>query len=79
MHNDKRRVRRRGYAMSLDDDLEPRFQGHKAGFDEMNVEGLSVEELNAYIEHAKAEIARAEAEIKSREALRGDADALFKS
>ena len=65
--------------MSLDDDLEPTFKGHKSNFDEMNVEGLSGEELNAYIEQAKKEIARAEAEISSREVLRGDADALFKS
>ena len=65
--------------MILDDDQEPNFQGHKSGFNEMNIEGLSVEELNAYIKYAKNEIARAEAEIASREALRGDADALFKS
>lgn len=65
--------------MSLDDDLDPSFKGHKDGFDEMNVEALSLEELKEYIAHAQAEIARAEAEIKSREALRGDADALFKS
>lgn len=65
--------------MSLDDDLEPNFKGRKDGFDEMNVEALSIEELKEYIAHAQAEIARAEAEIESREALRGDADALFKS
>lgn len=64
--------------MSLEDDLEPTFQGHKNAFDEMNVESLSIEELKAYIAHAGNEIARAEAEIKSRESLRGDADALFK-
>lgn len=65
--------------MSSDDDLEPTFKGHKADFDSMNVESLSLEELKDYIEHAKREIGRAEAEISSREALRGDADALFKS
>lgn len=65
--------------MSRDDDLEPTFQKVKPGFDAMNVEALSLEELNEYIAHAQSEIARAEAEIKSREALRGDADALFKS
>jgi len=65
--------------MSLDDDLEPNYKGHKKGFDEMNIESLSIEELKAYIEHAKQEIARAEAEISGREALRGDADALFNS
>ncbi len=63
----------------MDDDLEPTFGGHKDGFAEINVEALSIEELKEYIAHAHAEIARAEAEIKSREALRGDADALFKS
>lgn len=82
MHNDMSHAATQGdgeWTMSLDDDLEPTFQGHKNGFDEMNVESLSVEELKAYIEHAKREIARAEAEIAGREALRGDADALFKS
>ncbi len=65
--------------MNMEDDLEPTFQGVKDGFDEINVEALSIEELKEYIAHAQSEIARAEAEIKSREALRGDADALFKS
>ena len=65
--------------MSLDDDLEPTFKGEKPGFDLMNVEALSMEELKEYIAHAHGEIVRAEAEISSREALRGDADALFKS
>jgi uncharacterized small protein (DUF1192 family) len=65
--------------MSADDDLEPTFQGHPGDFSEMKVEALSIEELKAYIEHAKQEIVRAEAEITSRESLRGDADALFKS
>lgn len=65
--------------MSMDDDLEPTFQGVKDSFDEINVEALSIEELREYIAHAQSEITRAEAEIKSREALRGDADALFKS
>lgn len=65
--------------MSADDDLEPSFRGHKKGFDPMNLEPLSVEELEDYIAHAKSEIARAEEEIRNRAALRGDADALFKS
>lgn len=65
--------------MGLDDDLEPTFQGVKAGFEQMNVEALSIEELKEYIAHSRDEIARAEAEIQSREALRGDADALFKT
>tara|TARA_R110002072_G_scaffold166646_1_gene320002 strand:+ start:135 stop:332 length:198 start_codon:yes stop_codon:yes gene_type:complete len=65
--------------MSMDDDLEPTFQGHESDFREIKVEALSIEELKAYIEHAKQEIARAEAEIAGRESLRGDADALFKN
>lgn len=65
--------------MSADDDLEPTFQGHPTDFNVMKVEALSMEELKAYIEHAKQEIARAEAEIASRESLRSDADALFKA
>ncbi len=65
--------------MSSDDDLEPTFQGVKPGFEPTNVEALSLEELNEYIAHAHSEITRAQSEIKSREALRGDADALFKS
>jgi uncharacterized small protein (DUF1192 family) len=65
--------------MGPEDDLEPTFQGVKTGFDQMNVEALSIEELKEYIAHAQEEIMRAEAEINSREALRGDADALFKN
>lgn len=65
--------------MGPEDDLEPTFQGVKTGFDQINVEALSIEELKEYIAHAHEEIARAEAEISSREALRGDADALFKN
>jgi len=65
--------------MSSEDDLEPTFQGHETDFREIKVESLSIEELKAYIEHAKQEIARAEAEIAGRESLRGDADALFKT
>jgi uncharacterized small protein (DUF1192 family) len=64
--------------MSFDDDLEPQHPAVKKEFEQVNVEALSVEELKAYIEHAKEEILRTEAEIKSREALRGDADSLFK-
>lgn len=65
--------------MSIDDDLEPRFGGHPDGFDQMNVEALSIEELREYIAHAQSEIARAEEEIRNRDALRNNADALFKS
>ncbi|MDE0779883.1 MAG: DUF1192 domain-containing protein [Alphaproteobacteria bacterium] len=65
--------------MSLDDNLEPTFQAVKPGFEPMNVEGLSLAELRKYIAHAQTEIQRAESEINSREELRSDADALFKS
>lgn len=65
--------------MSLDDDLEPTFQVVKPDFELVNVEGLSLEELKNYITHAQTEIQRAKSEINSRKALRGDADALFKS
>lgn len=65
--------------MSFDDDLEPQHPAKPKAFEEVNTEALSVEELKEYIEHAKKEILRAEAEITSREALRGDADSLFKN
>jgi uncharacterized small protein (DUF1192 family) len=64
--------------MSFDDDLEPQNPAKPKAFEEINIEALSVAEMKAYIEHAKKEILRAEAEIKSREALKGDADSLFK-
>ncbi len=64
--------------MSFDDDLEPQHPAKPKTFEEVNIEALSVEEMKEYIEHAKKEILRAEAEIKSREAMRGDADSLFK-
>jgi len=65
--------------MSFDDDLEPQHPARRKAFEEMNIEALSIEEMKEYIEHAKREIQRAEAEIKNREALRGDADSLFKT
>ena len=65
--------------MSIDDDLEPTFRGNADGFEQMNVEALSIEELREYIAHAQAEIARAEEEIRNRDALRNNADALFKN
>lgn len=65
--------------MSFDNDLEPQHPAKPKAFNEINIEALSVEELKGYIEHAKKEILRAEAEITSREALRGDADSLFKN
>jgi len=65
--------------MSIDDDLEPTFRGHADGFEQMNVEALSIEELREYIAHAQAEITRAEEEIRNRDALRNNANALFKN
>ena len=64
--------------MSFDDDLEPQHPANRKKFEPVNIEALSIAEMKEYIEHAKQEILRAEAEIKSRETLRGDADSLFK-
>ncbi len=64
--------------MSFEDDLEPQHPAAKKGFVHVNIEALSIEEMKEYIEHAKAEILRTEAEIRSRQALRGDADSIFK-
>ena len=64
--------------MSFDDDLEPQHAAKKKSFEQINIEALSIEEMKEYIEHAKQEIARTEAEIQTREALRGDADSIFK-
>ena len=64
--------------MSFDDDLEPQHPANRKKFEPVNIEALSISEMKEYIEHAKQEILRAEAEIKSRETLRGDADSLFK-
>ena len=64
--------------MSFDDDLEPQHPANRKKFEPVNIEALSIEEMKEYIEHAKQEIMRAEAEIKSRQSLRGDADSLFK-
>ena len=64
--------------MSFDDDLEPQHPANRKKFEPVNIEALSIEELKEYIEHAKQEILRADAEIQSRQALRGDANSLFK-
>ncbi len=64
--------------MSFEDDLEPQHPATKKGFEPLNIEALSIEEMKEYIEHAKQEILRTEAEIRNREAIRGDADSLFK-
>ncbi len=65
--------------MSFEDDLEPQHPAKKKGFEQVNIEALSIEEMKEYIEHAKQEILRTEAEIRSRETHRGDADSVFKS
>lgn len=65
--------------MAIDaDDLEPQAKPAK-GFVSANVEKLSIAELNDYIVHCEAEIGRARQEITSKQALRGDAESLFKS
>ncbi len=43
-----------------------------------NMEKMSVAELENYILILHQEIARAQAEIKTRQSVRGNADALFK-
>ncbi len=64
--------------MSFDEDLEPQHPANRKKFEPINIDALSVAEMREYIEFAKQEIMRAEAEIQSRDALRGDADSLFK-
>lgn len=64
--------------MSMDDDFGPLAAGNRPAFEPANVETLSIEELRAYIEHAKQEIERAQGEIESRQSLLGAADALFR-
>ncbi|MFT5181578.1 MAG: uncharacterized small protein (DUF1192 family) [Alphaproteobacteria bacterium] len=64
--------------MSFDEEAEPQHPANRKKFEPINIDALSVAEMREYIEHAKNEIQRAEAEIKSRESLRGDADSLFK-
>lgn len=46
--------------------------------EERKLEGLSVEELEAYIAKLEAEISRARAAIEGQRAVRGAAEALFK-
>jgi uncharacterized small protein (DUF1192 family) len=44
-----------------------------------NLDPLSIEDLESYIEALNAEIDRARATISARRAIRGGAEALFKS
>ena len=65
--------------MAIDaDDLEPHHKPKK-DFEAVNVEKLSIAELNGYIAHCESEIGRARAEIEAKTNLRGDAESLFKS
>ena len=63
--------------MALDDDLEPRHQPRPA-YVPATLEILSLAELEEYIQHCEAEIARARAEIDGRTSHRGAAEALFR-
>lgn len=58
------------------DDLEPRHRKIKPP--PVNLQGMDIEDIEAYIVELKAEIERAEAMIKSKKSLRAGADALFK-
>jgi uncharacterized small protein (DUF1192 family) len=57
------------------DDLEPRKPAVKA----KDLDGMSIAELNDYIDALQGEIARATAKIAAKEAHRAGASALFKS
>lgn len=56
-------------------DLEPQKEKPKP----KNLDEMSIAALGEYIEELQAEIARAEAMIRSKEAARDGADAVFKS
>ena len=60
--------------MLIDDDLEPTNKPKKP----KPLDIMSVDELKAYVEALKAEIARAEAAIAGKSAHLAAADALFK-
>jgi uncharacterized small protein (DUF1192 family) len=63
--------------MAIDDDLEPQHQP-KPAWTPARLDALSITEIEAYIAHCEAEIARSRAEIDSRQSHRGAAEALFK-
>ncbi|HUT48403.1 MAG TPA: DUF1192 domain-containing protein [Alphaproteobacteria bacterium] len=56
------------------DELEPQSQPNKP----TDISGWSAEDLKAYIEALKAEIARAEAVIAARKGQISDAEQIFK-
>ncbi len=56
------------------EDLEPRKKPPAP----MNLEVMSIDELEAHIADLQAEIARTRAEIEAKRAQRGEADALFR-
>jgi uncharacterized small protein (DUF1192 family) len=76
---DYKKISRRKFKMSFEEDEQFSSVKKNKPFKETNLDGLSVEEIKEYVEHSKKEILRAEAEIKSRESIRGDANLLFKS
>ena len=56
------------------------FGGQRLSKDDVRIEAYgTIDELNAYVQEMKDEIARAEAEIKKKEAHRDAASVLFKS
>lgn len=61
----------------FDEDLEPK----KKSVSEFprNLENMSIEELEAYIDEMKEEIGRVEEDIKAKEASRDAAASVFKS
>ncbi|MBM3598711.1 MAG: DUF1192 domain-containing protein [Alphaproteobacteria bacterium] len=56
------------------DELEPRKKKPQL----RDLQGMSIEELDAYIEELEAEIARTREMIKSKKSVRAGADSLFK-
>ncbi|MFA7276385.1 MAG: DUF1192 domain-containing protein [Pseudobdellovibrionaceae bacterium] len=60
--------------MFHDDDLDPKTKRLKP----RNLDKLSIDDLRAYIEDMKSEIARAEADITKKEAHKNAVSSLFK-
>lgn len=60
--------------MFEDEDERPKRGATK----ERKLDGLSIEELEAYIHRLEAEIGRARAAIEAQQSVRGAAEALFK-
>lgn len=61
----------------MDDDLEPRKA--KILFEPVKFDGLSDEDLGEYLAHLKAEIERVETQRQAKGAMRGAAEAAFRS